>query len=272
MSESIVTKQTIINLKTIFLRNEIVSIAILSFGPLVRSNFWSRFENGTGQTLITAITLKSNYYSRPGIDFMSNSQADQQQIIELPSEVNGIVKEFEKAFFDIPFDNSAFQNVHFVVQQQLTPGRAYRAIGLRMSAKIRALQEAFFNLQAEEIDLAELQEKRDNPETNKFDALRANLEIQRKLANRSYTDKLVNDAIVELKTLYTEFKKLPQYDREKFEAEEHTHFDIRLKNQMHGIAGASEALLAMSKPVSNPSLFSAESAKKLTQGDSSEKT
>jgi hypothetical protein len=170
-------------------------------------------------------------------------------------EIEKIIESFESAFFDIPFDNSAFQNVHFVVQQQMTPGRAYRAIGLRMSAKIRALQEAYFDRQSEEIDIAELGAKRDDPATSKFDRMRAELEIQRKLSHHSYADKLINDAIIELKTLEQELRKIPAYTREQFEAEERLHFQTRLSHQLQGLSGPAEAMIAMGQPVSNLGLI-----------------
>lgn len=165
----------------------------------------------------------------------------------ITKEIEGIVSDIEEAFYDIPFENSAFQNVNFVVNQQLTPARAYRAIGLRLSAKLRALKEVYFSRQLEEIDLAELEEKRDNANTSKFDKQRTEIEIQKKLSNRNYTNKLINDAVVEVQTLYKEFKNLPRYSRSEFEQEEKQHFQIRLEQQLRGITGASEALLAMQK-------------------------
>lgn len=166
-------------------------------------------------------------------------------------EINSIVKEIEEAFWDIPFENSAFQNINFVVNQQFTPGRAYRAIGLRLHSKLRALQEAYFGRRIEEIDLAELEEKRDNPNTNKFEKMRTEIEIEKKLSHRNYTDKLINDAMVEVQTLYNEYKKLPRYNREMFENEEGTHFQARLNRQIQGVGGAAEALLAMQNPLAS---------------------
>jgi hypothetical protein len=161
--------------------------------------------------------------------------------------VESMIEDFQSRFYDIPFDNSAFQNVNFVVRQQLTPARAYRAIGLRMSAKIAALQEAFFNRKLEDVDIEELRAKIEDPDTGKWDKMRAEIEIQRKMASRPFADKLINDAIVELKTLQEELNSLPRYTREQFEAEEHEHFELRLRNQMNGITGAAESLIAMNQ-------------------------
>lgn len=46
--------------------------------------------------------------------------------------VNDIVSELYESFDNIPFENSDFQNENFVISSQITPERAYRAIGLRM--------------------------------------------------------------------------------------------------------------------------------------------
>ena len=59
--------------------------------------------------------------------------------IETVDHIPDVLKELEEAFYDIPFENSDFQNKMFVVADQLTPARAYRAIGLRMFAKISQL-------------------------------------------------------------------------------------------------------------------------------------
>lgn len=188
------------------------------------------------------------------------NSTDSMKALMASAGIDNIVQDVEKAFYDIPFENSAFQNINFVVNQQLTPARAYRAIGLRISAKVRALKEAYFGRQIEDIDIAELEAKRDNPDTTKWDRMRAEVEIQKKLSNRNYTDKLINDAVCEINTLYAEMKKLPRYSRSEFEAEERSHFEIRLQNQLNGIQGAGESLLAMTHSVSESALALAKPA------------
>ena len=44
--------------------------------------------------------------------------------------VAAVLQEVQEAFYDIPFENSQFQTEAFVIAAQLTPERAYRAIGL----------------------------------------------------------------------------------------------------------------------------------------------
>jgi hypothetical protein len=159
--------------------------------------------------------------------------------------VNDVVDELQTAFHDIPFENSDFQNENFVIAAQITPERAYRAIGLRMFSKIQALKEAKYGRLKEDIDIEELQAKIADPATSSFDVRRAELDIQQKLENRDYTNKLINDAIHELNLLYTHFNALPKFTREQFESGERSHFEQRLQRQMQGIQGASESLSNM---------------------------
>ena len=161
------------------------------------------------------------------------------------TNVTDVLEEIQTAFYDIPFENSAFQTEAFVIAAQVTPERAYRSIGLRMNSKIQAILEAKHGRAKEDIDIEELQAKVDNPDTNDFDRRRAQLDISFKLANRKYTDKLMNDAVVELNILYKHFKKLPRYTREQFELAEPEHFDIKLNRQLANIQGAAEALVNM---------------------------
>lgn len=159
--------------------------------------------------------------------------------------IENVLSEIREAFYDIPFENSRFQTENFVIAAQITPERAYRAIGLRMYNRIQALLEARYNRAKEDIDIEELQAKIDDPNTNQYDRRRAQLEIEYKYANRPYTDKLINDALAELNVLYKHFKSLPRFTREEFEAGEKVHFEHRLTRQIQGIQGPREALANM---------------------------
>lgn len=162
-----------------------------------------------------------------------------------PTDIPSILTELETAFYDIPFENSDFQNSMFVVAAQQTPGRAYRAIGLRMFAKIRAIKELNFARRLEEIDLQEKQELVNNEQASRFERMRAQVEIDKMLDQRAWTDKLLNDALKELGCLYTEFKKLPAITRDQFEEEERLHFQLKLERQIQGHVGAHESLANM---------------------------
>ena len=159
--------------------------------------------------------------------------------------IKSVIQELEDAFFDIPFENSAFQTEAFVIAAQITPERAYRSIGLRMNAKLRALNEAKFGRMKEDIDIEELREKIDDPDTSKWDRMRHEIDIQQKLSNRTFTDKLINDALTELNVLYGHFKTLPKFTRAQFEQGEQRHFEQRLQRQISGISGARESMVNM---------------------------
>ena len=184
------------------------------------------------------------------------------------SNVAEVLTEIQDAFYDIPFENSQFQTEAFVIASQITPERAYRAIGLRMHSKIQAVLEAKHGRAKEDIDLEELEAKIANPETNDFDRRRAQLDVSFKIANRKYTDKLMNDAVAELNVLYKHFKQLPKYTREEFETGERVHFTERLQRQISGCQGAAESITNMDGDLPNMLKFE-ESVALLTNNDSS---
>lgn len=158
-----------------------------------------------------------------------------------------VIGEIERAFYDIPFENSQFQTEAFVIAAQITPERAYRAIGLRMRAKLLALKEAQFGRIKEQIDLDEIDFKLKSAELDQFERRRQEVKKQEILSNRTWTDKLINDAIAELNVLYKHFKNLPKYTREQFEQAEKIHFTQKLQRSVVGIEGAKEALINMNE-------------------------
>jgi|SRR3990167_904724 len=174
-----------------------------------------------------------------------------------------VIKEIEEAFFDIPFENSQFQTEHFVINAALTPQRAYRAIGLRMNNRLRALREAQFSRMREDIDMEELRAKADDQTVSKYDRRRAEIDILQKLSNRAFTEKLINDALAELNVLYAHFKRLPRFTREEFEVAEQTYFRESLTRQVSGVVGANESLTNMN--VTTPAI-TANEAKELGNG------
>lgn len=160
------------------------------------------------------------------------------------SDVQGVLEELETAFFEIPFENSDFQNKAFVLAAQQTPARAYRSLGLKMHSKVQAVKEHLFNQEKTKIDIEEKLWKIDHPDTNDFERRRLRLEILKIQNGQAWADKLLNDALHELTVLKTEFDKFPRYTREQFEAEEPQHFDMRLNRQLRA-NGAQESLFNM---------------------------
>lgn len=162
---------------------------------------------------------------------------------ELMTHTENILNEVENAFFDIPFENSRYQTKMFVIQAQQTPARAYRSIGLQMMGKIQAIKEMKYSRDLEDVDIDEWQSLIESTDTSAFEKRRLNIKIRKALDGRSYTDKLLNDAIIELNCLYDEFQKYPKYTREIFESEEEEHFSLKLANQIK--SGGNGALMSL---------------------------
>ena len=156
-------------------------------------------------------------------------------------EAKTLEAEFNKRFFDIPFGNSAFQNIKFVMEAQYTPGRGYRAIGLRLADRIQALKETEFRLRKDAVDIEELEYTIANS-SNAFEVRRAKIDLEQKLSTTEYTKKLINDAAVECKVMWDQVQKFPEYTREQFESEELEHFKISLQRQTEGVSGALDSL------------------------------
>lgn len=160
-------------------------------------------------------------------------------------QIPNLLEELETAFYDIPFENSQYQNEKFVLAAQLTPGRAYRALGLKIFAKIRAVKEAIAGRQLSDIDLEENEYKMQLPETTEFERRRLTIKNAQIRDSYKWTDKLFNDAMSEISYLYSEFKRYPQYTREEFEHEEAIHFQLCLEQQQKTGGGALESLANM---------------------------
>lgn len=155
------------------------------------------------------------------------------------------LEEIEKSFMEIPFGNSDFQIENFIINAQITPERAFRAVCLTLRAKIGALRESYYNRKRQQIDLDELKFKITNPDINEFDRRRAEVDYEEKLAQESETKKLISDALHEVEVLYKYWKILPHPTREEFEKNEKEYYTENLSRQIVGINGAIESLANM---------------------------
>lgn len=164
--------------------------------------------------------------------------------------VDNAVTEIEKAYYDIPFENSAFQTENFVIAASITPERAFRNIGLRMMNKIQALRGAKYTRLEAVIDIEEMDEKIVSGNLDKYEIRREKLKRQKIKDEIPYADKLINDALVELNILYKHFKALPKYTREEFEAGEHQHYTLRLERDLVESA-TQQSLTNMKKDIEN---------------------
>ena len=180
------------------------------------------------------------------------------QIVISENNAADVIKEIEDAFYDIPFENSAFQTENFVIAGQITPERAYRAIGLRMHKKLIAVQETLIGKEMEQVEEDELRYKIESSEYNQFEKRKFELELKKKQIYKPFRDKLLNDALKELNVLYKHFKSLPKYTREQFEAGEKRHFLEDLNRQVQGITGAKQSLVNMVDDITSIENFEKE--------------
>ena len=171
--------------------------------------------------------------------------SEETQLTISETNAEDVVKEIQDAFYDIPFENSAFQTENFVIAGQITPERAYRAIGLRMNKKLIAVQEAIIAKELEKVEEEELQAKIDSPDYDNFEKRKFELDLKKRQIYKPFNDKLFNDALKELNVLYKHFKALPKYTREEFEAGEKRHFLEDLNRQALGLSGAKQSLVNM---------------------------
>jgi hypothetical protein len=169
----------------------------------------------------------------------------------METKITNILTELEDSFYDIPFGNSAYQNKMFVINASYTPARAYRSIGLQLIEKINAIRENIIATKLNEIDIEELQEKLLDENLGKFDRRRMELDLIKKTSGKKWVDKMMNDALKELDSLYVEFVKYPKYTRELFEIEESHHFDKRFVAQLEtrGNGSLESILQVQSDPI-----------------------
>jgi hypothetical protein len=184
--------------------------------------------------------------------------SEETQLTISETNAEDVVKEIQDAFYDIPFENSAFQTENFVIAGQITPERAYRAIGLRMNKKLIAVQEAIIGRELEKVEEEELQAKIDSPDYDNFEKRKFELELKKRQIYKPFNDKLFNDALKELNVLYKHFKALPKYTREEFEAGEKRHFLEDLNRQALGLAGAKMSLINMVDDMASIEKFETE--------------
>jgi hypothetical protein len=156
--------------------------------------------------------------------------------------IDNVLKEIQDAFYDIPFENSEFQTENFVLAAQITPERAYRALGLRMYKKLLAVQESIIGIERAKIEEEEILETLKDPTVSNFQKRKLRLDLKLREINQPFLEKLLNDAIVELNILYRHFKALPRYTRQEFETGEKRHFLETSKRALMGISSHSESL------------------------------
>jgi hypothetical protein len=176
--------------------------------------------------------------------------------LEIDDKTTGdVLSEIYNAFYDIPFENSAFQTEMFVLASQITPERAYRALGLKIINRLNDVENFMLDLELEQYIIEELIEKMNDDSQSQVERKKAEIELKKIARNKPYVIKLLNDAIVEINLLFSHFKTYPRYTREEFEAGEFRHYLERSKRQSIGIDGGKESIVNMLHDYKNIETF-----------------
>jgi len=149
--------------------------------------------------------------------------------MENPTEINKLLEQVLKIVDEVPFGNSDFQNKTTVVNGELSPHRAYRHSSLRIINRLNALNECYYWMKENELKIKKLEReiqrlKKNKPEDYDIDIEIKKIEIDKIRSNYPYTQKLIKDAIREIKSLSPIIEKVWKLDRETFESMEEEHF------------------------------------------------
>lgn len=166
---------------------------------------------------------------------------NKQELVNLDNSED-ILKNIVESFYDIPFGNSKFQIEKFIISGNVTPERAYRAIGLELYDKLQTLLDEKYNRirLSYEIEIRKAQIM--DLEEGSYERMVQEIELTRIMQKIPFTEKLINDAIEECNVLYSWFKKFPKYTREEFENGEYNYYLEKAKRESIGITGPKESL------------------------------
>lgn len=155
-------------------------------------------------------------------------------------ELKALEQIWYSKFKEVPFGNSLYQEINFVIGSSLTPGRAYRQIGLKIQELLVNLQEAWYKCRLGQLQIEKMKKKIGQTD-DEIDRKIIALKIEKKSSENLIHKKLLRDAIVSLQFMYSVLDIFPEYSGEKFEAEEAAHFQISLDRQLNNVVGAIEA-------------------------------
>lgn len=173
-------------------------------------------------------------------------------------DFNKIESDMMERIYEIPLGNSIYQNTTLVPNAQLTPARAYRTLLLNLKSKIQALsaarlshKQAELQIELLSLDISDILAKiEDNTPRNQrkryeIEIELKQLEIEKIHENKTMSEKLILDAIVEVSSIYALISSYPKYTRDEFEDEEKRHWKLELEKQSLGIEGCKSSLLSM---------------------------
>lgn len=182
---------------------------------------------------------------------MAEQRSNEIQIRTDEQSLQATIDDFLNLVEEIPWGNSDWQNKQAIINMELTPERAYRHASLRIINRLQAINESYYAIKKDSIQIERLQRKKirlsefknqiDNPDSD-LDKEAAEIEIEQILSRRTYQQKLIKDAINEVKSLAPIIQSIGKLSKEQFENAEANHFELKYKNQ---IMGKPEALLGL---------------------------
>lgn len=149
-------------------------------------------------------------------------------------KVDDIYNTVLELFESVPFGNSDFQNRLVIVNKERTPARAYRHAALRIMNRLEALKEAHYNIRRRQIEIKLLERDLANEKDDLKKQL-IEIEIEEKRSGERYTQKLVADAVQEIRSLWPVIQAIGKLPRQEFEDQEALHY-----REKHGEAVALE--------------------------------
>lgn len=166
-----------------------------------------------------------------------------------------VLQEIEKAYYDIPFSNTKFQIDNFIVNQSITPERAYRTIGLQLITLIHNLEDMTLAMERTKIDIEEKEESLSKTADGSFEHRRLQIDMIALQRSVSRQEKNIHDTLSQIQIYHNYFDNMPKLTREQFEQAEEQYFAKNLHNQALGITGALESLISMGYTINKEGLL-----------------
>lgn len=132
-----------------------------------------------------------------------------------------------------PLGQSLFQDKKFVLDMAFTDARKKRQCKVELNMLTEALIQQEAERELKEIQVAELIAKNKRFWVSKFEKAKNLLEIKKIRANDIMSLDRVEELKLRIQFFYAEYKKIKDYTREEFEAEEQGYYTKKLALQIH---------------------------------------
>lgn len=141
------------------------------------------------------------------------------------ADLDALIKKMDS----VPFGNSAFQVEHFLAKE-FTDSRKYRACLLQLSDRIKALKAAQFGRERTLIKIEEICEGLNALASSDRKARLLLIDLEEAEWALQCQEKLIRDALIEVKTYAQILDQIPEMTREQFESGEAEYWKRRLTN------------------------------------------